>query len=154
MSFLTLIVIQRINSFMFSLIMSFTSTMMDSLRSFIITDIYSFQLTDVSESESSVISSWVSRIFVLLRSLTWIIEYFGNGICSLPEPRPPRSPPYLAQTPLFLPPRQCGWVSGGLFLCGGVNGCWIFAWNDVIGTSFLEDEVQLFPLTFLSVEQS
>ena len=49
-----------------------------------------------SKSESNVISSWVSRVAVLFSSLTWIVEYFGNGIGPLSKPRPPRPPPYLA----------------------------------------------------------
>ena len=96
MSFLTLIVISCINSYMFSFIMSFTSTVMDFLISLIITDICSFQLTDLSESESKFMSSWVSRVAIHFSFLFWIVEYFENGVDPLPEPCPPRPPLYLA----------------------------------------------------------
>ena len=96
MSFLRLAVISRMNSFMLSFSRSLTSTMMESLRSFIMSIIWSFQFVDLSNSESRVMSSWVSKIAVLFGPLSWIVDYLRNGCGPLPEPRPPIPPSYLA----------------------------------------------------------
>ena len=96
MSFLRLIVISSMNSFMFSISRTLTSTMMESLASFIMSFIWSFQFADLSDSKSRVMSSWVSKVAILFDPLYWIVEYLGTRCGPLPEPHPPLSPPYLA----------------------------------------------------------
>ena len=53
------------NYFMFSFISFLASTIMESLRFFIVSDTWSFQVSDLFDSESNVMSSWVSRVAVI-----------------------------------------------------------------------------------------
>ena len=70
MSFLRLTVISRMKSFMFLFSRSLTPTMMESLTSLIIFFMWSFQFADLSDSESRVMSSWVSKVSVLFGPLS------------------------------------------------------------------------------------